>query len=105
MNFFIHLKASKSFLEIPLIFTSEIFLKFCKEISLIKRKPTKYTISILKCLLKECGVRGYSANRKAEPIEMPQASDLQPQTWESQPTRQASTPPRSKRAQKNKEKD
>ena len=69
-------------------------------------EPTKYTVSILKQLLKEHGVRGYSGQRKAELIAMLQASDPQPQTWESTrpspPPIRTSPPPRSKRVTKTK---
>ena len=58
-------------------------------------EPTKYTIPILKRLLKKHGVRGYSGKRKAKLITMLQASNPQPQTCEPHPTKQASPPPRS----------
>ena len=54
-------------------------------------EPPKYSVPILKRLVKEHGVRGYSGKRKAELIAMLQASDPppapQPQTWEPHPTR------------------
>ena len=64
-------------------------------------EPTKYTVPILKCLLKECGVRGYSGKRKAELIGMLQASN----SPLPHPTRQAlplppPPPPRSKKPPK-----
>ena len=41
-------------------------------------KPTKYTVPILKRLLKERRVRGHSGKRKAELIAMLQDSDPPP---------------------------
>ena len=61
-------------------------------------ESTKYTVPILKQLLKECGIGGYSGKRKAELITMLQASNTppspQPQTWEPSPPIRALPPPR-----------
>ena len=71
----------KVLLRDSLHFISIDFTKVCKIASLVKMEPTKYTIPILKQLLKERGVRGYAGKREAELIAMLQASDPQPQTW------------------------
>ena len=61
-------------------------------------EPTKYTVRILKHLLKERGVKGYSGKRKAKLIVMLQAS----KPHLPHPTRRASPPPRSKKPPKKK---
>ena len=53
-------------------------------------EPTKYTVPILKRLLKECVVRGYSGKRKDELIVLlrdskPQPSGLVPQAYGQAP--------------------
>ena len=73
--------------------------KFVKN-STCKTEPTKYTIRILKRLLRDSGVRGYSGERKAELIKLLQGSDPQPQTWKPHPTKQASPLARSKKPPK-----
>ena len=63
-----------------------------------------HTVSRLRKLLKEHGVRGYFEKRKAELIAMLQASDppssQQPQTWETTRSSHPTRPPRSKKSPK-----
>ena len=61
-------------------FISVGFAKVCKKNSASKIEPVKYTVPILKQLLKEHGVRAYSGKRKAELIAILQASNPQSQT-------------------------